>query len=196
MRRLAVIVVVGLIASSCTSDGAEVESEESDQPGVYAAAIQYAFAEADLARRNLIYVTGPSLEVWDQWCNVDTGEPGEPPVAVSQAACDVLDASTFDLPARYEPGSGEADEIEAALSHAEVEFIEDRESVIEPFGEGMMIAPVKNDAGLLTFGVSIEADGKIYLPVDAHGTGFLLELTPSDTSDTGWEVTPIAGYVV
>ena len=59
-----------------------------------------------------------------------------------------------------------------------------------------MIAPIQNDAGLLTFGVLIEADGKVYLPVDAHGEGWLFELTPSETDNTGWEITPIAAYIV
>ena len=193
MRRLPVIVVIGLIAGAYTSGGTEVEGDGVDQSGVYAAAIQHTLVDTDLGRRDLIYVAGPSLELWDQWCNIDTGEPGEPPLGENEAACDALAASSFDLPARYEPGSGEAEEIEAALSHAEVEFIEDPQSVIEPFEEGMMIAPVQNDAGLVIFGVPIEADGKIYMPIDTHGSGTLLELTPSGT---GWDVTPLGAYIV
>lgn len=77
-----------------------------------------------------------------------------------------------------------------------VEFIEDRDSVIEPFGEGMMVAPIKNDAGLLTIGVLIESEGKVYIAVDAHGQGWLFELTPTDAGGGAWDVQPIAEYIV
>lgn len=74
-------------------------------------------------------------------------------------------------------------------------FIEDPESVTEPLEEGMMVAPVKNNAGLLIFGLMIEADGKVYLPADAHGEGWLFELTPNQPQDGAWTVEPIASYI-
>ena len=192
MRGWAVVVLVGLIAGACTGGESEVEPRVGNLSGVYAAAIDLVLVEPGIGGKELIYVAGPSLELWDQWCNVDTGEPGEEP-QVDFPGCDVLKTAHFDLPARYEPGSAEANEIEAALSHAEVSFIEDRDSVIEPFEEGMMIAPIRNGAGLITFGVPIQTDSNVYMPVDSHGTGFFLELTPSDT---GWKATPLAGYAV
>ncbi len=192
VRGWAVVVLVGLIAGACTGGESEVDPGVGNLSGVYAAAIDLVLVESGIGGKELIYVAGPSLELWDQWCNVDTGEPGEEP-GVDFPGCDVLKTADFDLPARYELGSAEANEIEAALSHAEVSFIEDRDSVIEPFEEGMMIAPIRNGAGLVTFGVPIQTARKVYMPVDTHGTGFFLELTPSDT---GWKVTPLAGYAV
>ncbi|MCH8900396.1 MAG: hypothetical protein IH942_07905 [Acidobacteria bacterium] len=190
------VLILGLaaggIATVIGGGESEVEPGVGNLSGVYAAAIELVSVESGIGGKELIYVAGPSLELWDQWCNVNTDEPGEEP-QVDFPGCDVLKTADFDLPARYELGSSEANEIEAALSHAEVSFIEDRHSVIEPFEEGMMIAPIRNGAGLVTFGVPIQTDGKVYMPVDTHGAGFFLELTPSDT---GWKVTPLAGYIV
>lgn len=197
MRRLALLVVVAVVLASCTSGEAEFEGEGLDLAGVKAAAIRYVLENSNaLSGKDLVYVAGPSLEPWEQWCNFDIGEPDVEVGADNPPACDVLHATSFDLPIVYPAGSDSANEIETALSPVEIEFIEDRESVVEPFGEGMMIAPIQNDAGLLTFGVLIEADGKVYLPVDVHGEGWLFELTPSETDNTGWEITPIAAYIV
>ncbi len=165
MRARAVLLVIGLVAGGCTSGGGgEVDGEGLDQSGVYAAAID---AFVDVGGKELIYVAGPSWEPWSQWCNVETGEPGEPPLDQNEAACAARDASPVAPPPVYPPGSPEAQEIEEALAPAEVEFIEDPQSVIEPFEEGMMVAPIQSDAGLITFGVPIEADGK---PIGTLGT--------------------------
>ena len=190
-----VVVVLIAAAGACTPGG--TEPEVVDQSGVYAAAIQHVLVQTELGGKDLIFVAGPSLEVWDQWCSFETGEPEVEDEGGDLAPCDVLDASSFDLPIIYEPGSSEADEIETALSHAQVDFIEDPDSVIEPFEQGVMIAPIQNNAGLITFALPIQANGKIYIAIDAHSSGFLLELTPSETpSDTGWDVTPIASWIV
>ena len=161
---------------------------------VLTAAIMFVLDETDLERKDLIYVAGPSIELWGQWCGFDTGEPGEDPHDEVPSACDVLDSTTFDVPATYEGTL--AAEIETALAPATAEFINDPDTVTGTFEDGMMIAPVEGDAGLLTFGVVIEADGKVYLPVDAHGEGWLLELTPSSSGDGAWDIRPIAFYIV
>lgn len=195
MRRLVFLVVAVLAIAGCASGKVEADNEGLDPAGINAAAIQYVLGASGLSQKHLVYVAGPSVELWDSWCHVATGEPGEDVHDENPTACGVLDTSSFDLPAVYPAGSDAADEIEGAFSPAEVEFIEDPESVIEPFEEGMMIAPVQNDAGLVTFGVPIEAEGRIYLPTDAHGSGWLFELTPS-AADEGWDLTPIAAYAV
>ena len=196
MRRLALLVVVAVVLASCTSGEVEFEGEGLDLAGVKAAAIRYVLENSNaLSGKDLVYIAGPSLELWEQWCNFDTGEPDVEVGADNPPACDVLDATSFDLPVVYPVGSDSADEIETALSPVEVEFIEDRESVIEPFGEGMMVAPIKNDAGLLTIGVLIESEGKVYVAIDAHGQGWLFELTPSGSELGSWDVQPIAEYI-
>lgn len=192
MRRLTFCLMVFLVACTATGDG---EPEPLDLSMAKAAAIGYALSVSDLGTKDLVYVAGPSLEIWDQWCGFDTGEPGEDPHD-EISACDVLDETSFDLPAVYPAGGESASEIESALAPATVEFIEDRDSVLETFEEGMMIAPINNDAGLLTIGVLLESEGKVYLAMDAHGQGWLFELTPATSEGGGWIVQPISEYIV
>ena len=107
-------------------------------------------------------------------------------------ACEVLNSIAFELlPTFVDP---EAAEISDALSPAITKFIEDSRSVIDPMaeGEGMMVAPVKDDAGLLTFGLAIESEGKVYLPVDGNGQGWLLEVS---AIGDGWHVEAIASWI-
>lgn len=193
MKRL-MLCLLAVALGAC--DGVDVtdESEPLDLSMAKAAAIEYAVSVSDLGTKDLVYVTGPSLEVWDQWCGFDTGEPGEESHN-EIPACDVLSATSFDLPPVYPAGSDSAAEIENALAPATVEFIEDPDSVIEPFEEGMMIAPIKNNAGLLTIGMLIESDAKVYIAMDGHGQGWLLELTPTGPDSGGWDVQPIAEYI-
>jgi hypothetical protein len=190
MKRLVLGLMVLLVACNATVDD---EPQPTALSTATAAAIEHALEVSDLGNKELVYVAGPSLEIWDQWCGFDTGEPGEDPHD-EIPACDVLDATSFDLPPVYPVGSESASEIEEALAPATVEFIEDPESVIEPFEEGMMVAPISNDAGLLIIGVLLEAEGNVYIAMDAHGQGWLLQLTP-DQSDSGWTVHPIAEYI-
>lgn len=192
MRRMALGLLVVLAACTATGDD---EPEPLDLSMAKAAAIEYVLNVSDLGAKELVYVAGPSLEIWDQWCGFDSGEPGEDPHD-EIPACDVLDETTFDLPAVYPAGGESASEIESALAPATVEFIEDRDRVIEPFEEGMMIAPIRNDAGLLTIGVLLESEGKVYVAMDAHGQGWLFELTPATSKGGGWTVQPISEYIV
>jgi hypothetical protein len=163
---------------------------------VLSTAIQFVLDESGggLESKDLVYVAGPSTELWGQWCGFDTGEPGEEPHDEVPSACHVLDATSFDLPAIYQGET--AAEIEDALAPIPVEFTDNPDAVIGTLDEGMMIAPIEGDAGLLTIGVVIEADGKAYVPVDAHGEGWLFELTPSSDGDGDWDIQPIASYIV
>jgi len=192
MKRLMFCLVVALAA--CNGAVVDDEPEPLDLSMAKAAAIEYALGVSDLGTKALVYVAGPSLEIWDQWCGFDTGEPGEEPHD-QVPACAVLRESVLDVDAVYPQGSDSAAEIEDALAPSTVEFIEHRDSVIEPFGEGMMVAPIKNDAGLLTIGVLIESEGKVYVAMDAHGQGWLFELTQTGSGGGAWDVQPIAEYI-
>lgn len=197
MRRRVSILAFVVLVSACnqaidTTTTAGQREGTTGTDNVLATAIRYVLDETDLESKDLVYVAGPSTELWDQWCDFDTGEPGEEPLDAVPAACDVLDSTTFDLPATYEDDA--AAEISEALSPAAVEFVDDPNSVIGTLDEGMMIAPIENDAGLLSFGVMIEADGKFYLPVDAHGEGWLFELTTTSTGENTWNIRPLAAY--
>ena len=194
MRRL-MFCLVFVTVGACNGAVVDDEFEPLDLSLAKAAAIEYALEASDLGTKDLVYVAGPSLEIWDQWCGFDTGEPDVEVGADDPPACDVLDATSFDLPAVYPTGGDSAEEIKQTLAPATVEFIVDRESVIEPFGEGMMVAPIKNDAGLLTIGVLIESEGKVYIAMDVHGQGWLFELTPTGSEPRSWDVQPIAEYV-
>ncbi len=196
MKRLTAVVLMAVVAAACyATPKVDDEPKPLDLSMAKAAAIEYVLGDSNMGTKDLIYVAGPSLELWDQWCGFDTGEPGEEPHDEAPAACAELRESVLDIEAVYPPGSDSAIEIADALAPATVEFIEDRDSVIEPFGEGMMVAPIKNDAGLLTFGLLIDAGGKVYLPVDAHGQGWLFELTPTQPEGGAWNIEPIASYI-
>lgn len=199
MRRSLALIFLAALAAACNTtaypDTTKGPADTTGTMNVLSTAIRSVLDEsgANLETKDLVYVVGPSTELWDQWCGFDTGEPGEEPHDEVPSACGVLDSTTFDLPATYQGDT--ATEIENALAPITVEFIEDPDSVIGTLDEGMMIAPIEGDAGLLTFGVIIEADGKAYLPVDAHGEGWLFELTPSSNGDGTWDIQPIAAYI-
>ncbi len=191
MRRMTFGLI--LVLAACTTTG-DSKLEPLDLSMAKAAAIEYALDDSNLGTKDLVYVAGPSLELWGQWCGFDTSEPGEEPHD-EIPACNVLDQTDFDPPAVYPAGGESASEIETALAPATVEFIENPDSVIEAFEEGMMVAPIRNDAGLLTIGVLLESEGKVYLAMDAHGQGWLFELTPATSEGGGWFVEPISEYI-
>ena len=196
MKRIAVALLVALSVAACKSvPQLEDEPEPLDSSNAKATAIEYILRETNLGSKDLVYVAGPSLEIWDQWCGFDTGEPGEEPHDEVPAACAELRKSVLDVDTVYPPGSNSAIEITEALAPILVEFIEDPDSVFEPFEEGMMVAPIKNDAGLLVFGLLIEADGKVYLPVGAHGEGWLFERTPTQPDGGGWSLRVVSAYI-
>jgi len=183
-----VTVALSLVLAACAAggidEGAPTVPESEEEPmsttGVHAAAIEYAMGQGQAVVGDLAYVAGPLPETWDRWCGFES----------DQVPCLALQAMTIDLAAPFDEAARA--EIEGALAPMMAEFIEDPESVIEPMEQSMMVAPIKNDAALLVFGRPIWADDKVYLPLDGHGKGWLLEATPTDD---GWEISPLALWI-
>lgn len=179
-------ILLAAILSSVAACGSGADQHDGPDPvdtaGLHAAAIDYAVSQGHARGKTLIYVTGPSAELWDQWCGAGFAEGIDD-------ACDVLDSIAFDLAPVFEGDT--AAEIVEALAPATVEFVENRDELFEPLGEGM-VAPVINDGGLFSFGVSIEAGGKVYIPLDGHGEGWVFEATKTDE---GWDLEPIGFWI-
>jgi hypothetical protein len=129
--------VVSVAACGLGSDHDD-EADLVDTTGLHAAAIDYALSQGQARGKELVYVTGPSTDLWDQYCGAGFAEGIED-------ACDVLDSIAFDLPAVFD--GDRAAEITEALDPATVEFVQDRGELFEPMEDGMMVAPVINDAG-------------------------------------------------
>lgn len=184
MRTWVVPFALVLLLAACGS-GADHSDDMApvDTAGLHAAAIDYALSQGQSRGKELVYVTGPSTGLWDQWCGAGFAQGID-------EACDVLDSIAFDLPSVFE--GDKAEEITDALAPAAVEFVENRDELFEPMREGMMVAPVVNDGGLMSFGVSIEADGKVYLPLDGLGEGWIFEATPTDE---GWTIEAVASWI-
>ena len=180
-------VALGVLMTACGA--AEIVQEPvpstiedtTPYPGVHAAAIEYAIGQGQLANGNLAYVAEPRPEAWDQWCAFDA----------DVAPCRALQAMTIDLSAPFDAATRA--EIEAAVEPASVEYIDDPATVILPLPQGEMLAPIRNDAGLLAFGRAIDVDGIVYLPLEAHGHGWLLEATPAGDR---WSLDVIAQWMV
>ena len=187
MTKWWMILALGVLVTACGAAevGDEPVPETIDDPtpypGVHAAVIEFAMGHGQLVRGDLVYVAEPRPEAWDQWCAFDA----------ELAPCRALQAMTIDLSAPFDGAT--RDEIETAVSPFRVEYIDDPASVILPLPQGEMLAPIRNGAGLLAFGRAIEVDGTVYMSLDAHGTGWLLQATP--TGD-GWEIETIAQWVV
>jgi hypothetical protein len=175
-RTTAALVVLGLFAAACTSTEAAGEPQASNDP--HGVAIQFVLDRGHAEDRDLVFVVEPAPEMWDQWCSLEG----------DFVPCRALQAMTIDLAAPFPPDV--AAEIEAVLVPRDVEFIDDRSTVILP----LAVTPpeVEDDAGLLSFGRAIEVDGKIYLPLDAIGEGWLFELTPTEQ---GWEIDVLAQWI-
>jgi len=169
----AVVVFVLAVAGCATS-----QDESETIVGPHATAVQFAVDRGHSEDNDLVFVVEPDPGMWDQWC---TGEGDFVP-------CHALQAMTIDLGAPFP--SDVRNEIEGALAPRDVEFVDDRSTVVLP---PAVYPPLIKDGGaLLSFGRAIEADGKIYLPVDGIGEGWLLELTPAAN---GWALDVVVTWI-
>lgn len=175
-RATAALVVLGLFAAACTSTRAAGEPQPPTDP--HGVTIQFALDRGHAEDPDLVFVVEPAPEMWDQWC----GFEGD------FVPCRALQAMTIDLAAPFP--ADVAAEIEAALAPREVEFIDDRSTVV--VSPAVVPPEIEDDAGLLSFGRAIEVDGRIYLPLDAIGEGWLFELTPTDH---GWDIDIVAQWI-
>lgn len=175
-RTTAALIVLGLFAAACMSATGAGEPQTPTEP--HGVAIEFVLDRGHAEDRDLVFVVEPASEMWDQWCGLEG----------DFVPCRALRAMTIDLAAPFPPDV--ADEIGAVLAPRDVEFIDDRSTVILPLAG--TVPEIKNDAGLLSFGRAIQVDGKIYLPLDAVGEGWLFELTPTEQ---GWEIDIVAQWI-
>jgi len=176
MRPLIVLVACGLLAATCASSDA---ADEPHSPtGPHGVAVRFALDRGHAEHNDLVWVVEPTPELWDQWC----GAEGD------FVPCRALQAMTIDLGAPFP--SDVAREIQASLAPRDVEFIDDGASVFLP--PAVYPPAIKDGGALLSFGRAIEVDGKIYLPIDALGEGWLFELTPTDQ---GWDLDVLVTWI-
>lgn len=135
---------------------------------------------------NLIYVIEPSLSEWDTYCGTKDSPDWEAAEWVGKP-CDVF--WSVDNGSMFRYPSGAKSEIEEAFSPTDVQFVTDKNDVLVEGGRPPL--PIKNGAGLISLGVALEIDGKIYMPVDMHGHGALIEATPTDS---GWDLDTVMSW--
>jgi len=173
---MSILVALWVLGAGCASTGATEESKDPNGP--HAAVVEFALDRGHGEDTDLVWVVEPAPGLWDQWC----GREGD------FIPCHALQAMTIDLAAPFP--ADVATEIEAAFAPRDVEFVADRSDVILP--PAVYPPEVKDGGGFLAFGRSIEVDGKIYLPVDGLGEGWLFELTPTAA---GWDVDLLATWI-
>lgn len=181
MKIWPVVVALVVLATAC-GGMSEDEEEPIDTAGVRAAAANYALSHGVERGQGPMYVVGPSVELWEMYCGAGFA-------AEIEAACAVLDSIAFDLPETFRDAA--AREISEALAPSAVEFVASRDDALD-FEERPAVGSIKNDGGLLSFGVAIEWDGRIYVPVEGHAVGWLFEAAPSTN---GWQIEAIASWI-
>lgn len=155
---------------------------EIDTTGLYAATLDYLLSE-DLytsgPMSEVVYVVGPSQAWWARVCL--PMQDGMAWSAVSQ--CDlfwpVQDDST------YEFTESAQTEIEDSLSPAVIRWVKVTSDALMPLDGTQLRPPVRDDASFVEFGVPIESDGVIYLPVENWVGSFLIMAIPEDS---GWRM--------
>jgi hypothetical protein len=170
--------LLGLGVVALLGGCANLSGEDAQGHGAHAEAIFFVLGNTDLPSKEIVYVAEPDPPVWDRWCAFESElEP-----------CRALESMLIDLDAPF-PADVAAD-IEFALAPAVVEFVEDRSTVVLP--SAVVPPAIANDGGLLSFGRAITVHGKIFIPVDGIGAGWLFELTPSDA---GWRLDVLATWI-
>ncbi len=76
-------------------------------------------------------------------------------------------------------------EIESALQPAAVSFVDDHSDALVVSDSLRLPFPVKDGAGFVALSIAVEVREKVYLHVDLHGAGVLIEATPTAS---GWSV--------
>lgn len=185
MKRLGFVVAVLLAA--CTPGLSSDEYLSVDTTGLYAAALAQLDAEGHLDDGDVVYVVQPSLGDWLSWCDEpdpfneqpDTGE-----------ACDVV--PSIENEAKFTFAEGTVDEVEAALRPATVRFVNNYSDALVADDGSRPPRPVKEGARLIAFSVALESQGMVYLHIDLHGHGVLIEAAPHET---GWIVEILLAWI-
>ncbi len=180
------LLLVLLVVSACTDFAESDEHVRSDKSGVYAAALSHV---GDDPATELVYVVQPDFDQWEMYCGTRESPDEELAAAVGEA-CEVY-WSTEDA-SGYRYTSSAISEIRQALAPLTVEFVDEQADALEPAEESTPPKRVKDDAALVIFGVPLEADGKIYLPVERNGSGGLHPsggLVEASASGSEWEIT-------
>lgn len=154
--------------------------------GLYAAALSNVGEEP---ATELVYVVQPKLDQWEMYCGTRESPDEELATAVGRV-CEVYWSTEDALGYRYT--STAVSEIREALAPITVEFVDEQADALEPAEELAPPVRVKDDAALVIFGVPLEVDGKIYLPVERNGSGGLHPsggLVEASAAGSEWEIT-------
>ena len=170
-------------AASGQSSHLYVEMQTDD---LYRSVIEDLYSEALIPETNLMYVIEPSVTEWDTYCGTKESPDLEAANSVGKP-CETF--WSIDNGSNFRYPSGAKSEIEEAFSPTRVQFVIDKNDVLEEGGPPPL--PIKNGAGLISLGVALEIDGKIYMPVDMHGHGALIEATPTDS---GWALDTVMSW--
>ena len=172
---LAVLVGIGSVALLTSDDASEAAGLSLPPDALQALMIEA--ADVLIEDTTIVYVVREIADGWSAWCPAEPDWPSD-----LEAACQVL-SQMDEQPHRL--SRSDLDLIEATLERFEVR-VAGRSA--DAYVESEAIpAPVIDDAGVLVFGLPVEAGGVIYIPVDGYGTGAIFELRQTTE---GWEVDP------
>lgn len=180
------VLILAVIAAGCTSAQSSHEYVEMKTDDLYISVIEYLHSMDRLSDAHLVYVVEPSLGEWVDYCGTKESPDWESAELVG-APCDVF--WSIDNDQLFEYPLQARSEIEQAFSSSDVHFARDKTDVLEDGGPPPR--PIKDGAALVSLGVGLEVNGKIYLPVDMHGSGVLLEATQTES---GWAINSIRSW--
>jgi len=175
-----VMVLSALLLTACSGDASSDEYVSMDTTVLYTAALEYLASEGHLTEADLYYVVQPSVAAWKRFCDEPDPFGEQPDVG---GACVAVSSIEEDTVLRFTAGSRR--EIESALQPASVSFVDDHSEAVVVSDSRLLPLPVRDGAGLVALSVAVEVRGKVYLHVDLHGAGVLIEATPTTS---GWSV--------
>ena len=130
----------------------------------------------------------PSLNEWTDFCGASDAIDIEAPAVIGEP-CDLFWSTQDD--AAYEYTETALTEIEDALSAAAIRFVKARADALLPADGTQFVLPVRDNGSLIAFGVPLESDGVIYLPVALPGYADLIVAIPEEP---GWKIDSLLAW--
>lgn len=186
----ALVVATALLLTTCSGGVPSDEYVEIETTGLYAATLDYLFTEPLLGDpvADLMYVINPSLNEWTHFCGSSDAIDVEASAVIGEP-CDLFWSIEDD--AAYEYTESALTEIEDGLSPAVIRIVKVRADALLPADGAGHVLPVRDDGSLIAFGVPLESDGVIYLPVALRGSGALIVAI---RGESGWNIDSLLAW--